>query len=252
VVLKMEKKSTDPWQHDTLFHKLYESGHIPKGWTAFFEEPKVKSLIRNISKELETQSKIDGLRIFPRPEEVFRALSVPPEDVKAIIQGQDPYSNFNSAEGLCFSVRKGNKVNPSLKNMFKALHEQGIHIPQDHGSLEDWTEEGVLLLNTALTVTEGQANSHRSLWSTFTNMLVDYILKRTDKVVWFLWGKQAQTLIKRIKSEKGKTFHILACPHPSPLAGTRFVDYHHENPQFQQCNLWLMQQERKPINWNLY
>lgn len=244
-----KKDSPDPWRKLNLYELTYEA--IPKGWEPFFQQKEIQDLLQKISKELSEQAALDSVRIFPRPQEVFRALDVPPTELRAVIMGQDPYPNFDSAEGLCFSVRKGNKINPSLKNIFTALKAQGFAVPKVHGSLQDWVEEGVLLLNTALTVREGQPNSHRSLWAPFTDALIDYVLTHTDKVVWMLWGRQAQRLSKKIEAAPDKKFKVLSCVHPSPLCGHRFVQHQEEHTDFLRCNVWLLCQGQAAIRWDL-
>lgn len=189
-----------------------------------------------------------GKAIYPPQKDVFNAFSSTElADVKVVILGQDPYHGPNQAHGLSFSVLPGIKPPPSLVNMYKELSHDipGFHIP-NHGYLQSWAEQGVMLLNTVLTVEQGLAHSHASLgWETFTDRVISAINERRDGVVFLLWGSHAQ---KKGRIIDRKRHHVLAAPHPSPLSAHRgFLGCHH----FSQTNALLEQQGLAPINWQL-
>lgn len=189
-----------------------------------------------------------GKVIFPPQSEVFNAFKATEfEDVKVVIIGQDPYHGPNQAHGLCFSVLPGVKTPPSLKNMYKELAQdiEGFEIPQ-HGYLQSWAEQGVLLLNTVLTVEQGKAHSHaKSGWETFTDRVIEAVNAHQSGVVFLLWGAHAQKKGRMIDRSK---HHILAGPHPSPLSAHRgFFGCRH----FSQTNQLLTEQGKAPIEWTL-
>ncbi|WP_440055350.1 uracil-DNA glycosylase [Pseudoalteromonas sp. T1lg65] len=190
----------------------------------------------------------EGINVFPPQEQVFEAFKVTPfEQVKVVILGQDPYHGPNQAHGLCFSVLPGIKPPPSLNNMYKELAQDisGFTIP-NHGYLLKWAEQGVLLLNTVLTVEQGQAHSHKHLgWERFTDVVVNQLNEHAEGIVFLLWGSHAQ--------KKGKTIdknrhHVLHAPHPSPLSAHRgFFGSGH----FSKANTLLSQMGKQPIDWTL-
>lgn len=158
-----------------------------------------------------------GVRIFPPMDEIFNAQKLTPyNDVKAVILGQDPYHEYGQAQGLCFSVRKGVRIPPSLQNIYRELHDDtGLPVPH-HGSLVEWAQHGVLLLNTVLTVREHQANSHRGRgWETYTDRVISLLNQREKPMVFILWGSPAQ----RKQSLITNPAHlVLKGRHPSPLS----------------------------------
>jgi uracil-DNA glycosylase len=160
--------------------------------------------------------------IYPKKSDIFNALNYTDyDDVKVVLLGQDPYHGPNQAHGLSFSVLPGQKLPPSLKNMLKELKEDlGCELP-DHGELTHWAKQGVLLLNTVLTVRAGEANSHQKKgWELFTDAIIESIAKREKPVVFLLWGKPAQS--KRPIIERYNHDHIIfESPHPSPLSAHR-------------------------------
>jgi uracil-DNA glycosylase len=195
--------------------------------------------------EAERQS---GKVIFPPAQDVFNAFRATEfGDVKVVILGQDPYHGPNQAHGLCFSVLPGVKTPPSLVNMYKELAQdiEGFQIPQ-HGYLQSWAEQGVLLLNTVLTVEQGKAHSHsKSGWETFTDRVIEAINQQQSGVVFLLWGAHAQKKGRFIDRDK---HHVLAGPHPSPLSAHRgFFGCRH----FSQTNTLLAQQGKSVIDWHL-
>ena len=189
-----------------------------------------------------------GKVIYPPQQDVFNALRYTPlESVKVVILGQDPYHGPDQAHGLCFSVLPGVKTPPSLVNIYKELAADidGFVIPK-HGTLTRWAEQGVLLLNTVLTVEQGKAHSHAKWgWETFTDAVIDAVNRHQQGVVFLLWGSHAQKKGMHIDTSK---HHVLSAPHPSPLSAHRgFLGCKH----FSQTNQLLSSQNKSPINWQL-
>jgi uracil-DNA glycosylase len=191
--------------------------------------------------------------IFPVESDVFRAFStVDLADVKVVILGQDPYHGVgidgnSQAHGLAFSVRKGIKVPPSLVNIYKELTQDiSDFTPPKHGNLMSWAEQGVLLLNTVLTVQQGQAHSHAKLgWETFTDKIIAELNEHNAGCVFMLWGSHAQKKGKNINQQKHL---VLNGPHPSPLSAYRgFFGCQH----FSKANHWLSEQKKSPIDWRI-
>lgn len=165
--------------------------------------------------------KAAGKRIFPKGSDWFRALDLtPPESVRVVILGQDPYHGEGQAHGLCFSVQPGVKVPPSLVNIYKELKSDlGIDPPR-HGFLEAWAKQGVLLLNTCLTVEEGQAASHAGKgWEELTDTVIRHVAEGPRPVVFMLWGSHAQSKRAWIPADRGHL--VLTSNHPSPLSALR-------------------------------
>ena len=185
------------------------------------------------------------VRVFPEEKNVFNALELTPfESVKVVILGQDPYHGFGQAHGLSFSVQKGTPLPPSLKNIYKELQEDiGGEFPTE-GDLSHWAKQGVLLLNTVLTVEEGNANSHKGMgWETLTNRLIESLNELNHPVIFILWGKPAQEKEKLITNP---SHVILKAPHPSPLSAYR--GFFGSKP-FSRVNDILIQQGQTPICW---
>lgn len=185
------------------------------------------------------------VRVFPDEKNVFNALELTPfESVKVVILGQDPYHGFGQAHGLSFSVQKGIPLPPSLKNIYKELQEDiGGEFPTE-GDLSHWAKQGVLLLNTVLTVEEGNANSHKGMgWERLTNHLIESLNELNHPVIFILWGKPAQDKEKLITNPNHV---ILKAPHPSPLSAYR--GFFGSKP-FSRVNDILMQQGQSPIRW---
>jgi uracil-DNA glycosylase len=155
--------------------------------------------------------------IFPSMHDIFNSLKYTAyQDIKAVILGQDPYHEPNQAHGLCFSVKRGVPKPPSLVNIFKELESDMGIAPPEHGCLEDWAKQGVLLLNTVLTVRRGQANSHKGKgWETFTDRVIELLNEREKPMVFLLWGANAKAKTELITN---KQHLILTAPHPSPLS----------------------------------
>ena len=185
------------------------------------------------------------VRVFPEEKNVFNALELTPfESVKVVILGQDPYHGFGQAHGLSFSVQKGIPLPPSLKNIYKELQEDiGGDLPTE-GDLTHWAKQGVLLLNTVLTVEEGNANSHKGKgWERLTNRLIESLNELKYPVIFILWGKPAQDKEKLITNPNHV---ILKAPHPSPLSAYR--GFFGSKP-FSRVNDILIQQGQSPIRW---
>ena len=185
------------------------------------------------------------VRVFPEEQNVFNALELTPfESVKVVILGQDPYHGFGQAHGLSFSVQKGIPLPPSLRNIYKELQEDiGGELPTE-GDLSHWAKQGVLLLNTVLTVEEGNVNSHKGMgWEKLTNRLIESLNELKHPVIFILWGKPAQDKEKLITNPN----HVLLkAPHPSPLSAYR--GFFGSKP-FSRVNDILIQQGQTPIRW---
>lgn len=185
--------------------------------------------------------------IFPEKDDIFNALRFTDyEDVKVVILGQDPYHGHGQAHGLSFSVKPGVKIPPSLRNIFKELNaDLGYEVPHN-GYLKKWAEQGVLLLNTVLTVREGEANSHRGKgWEHFTDRVITLLNEREKPVIFILWGKPAQSKLKLINEDKHK---IIMSVHPSPLSARR--GFFGSKP-FSKVNQLLKEQGEKEIDWQI-
>ena len=199
---------------------------------------RLRSILAN---EYKTQT------IYPNMYDIFNALKYTSySDVKAVILGQDPYHGPGQAHGLCFSVKKGVEAPPSLENIFKEIKDElGIE-PPNHGELTAWTKQGVLLLNTVLTVRAGQANSHKGLgWESFTDKVIELLNERNKPMVFLLWGANARQKTTLITNP---AHLILSCAHPSPLSAYNgFFGCGH----FKRCNDFLISNGEDPIDWRL-
>jgi uracil-DNA glycosylase len=217
---------------------------MDKSWEKVLQEEMEKSYFRKLMLDLDQA--FEKETIFPDKNEIFKTFQLTPYDrVKVVIIGQDPYHEKGQAEGLAFSVKKGVKIPPSLRNIFKELESDlGIDKP-DHGSLVSWAEEGVLLLNTVLTVREGEANSHAGLgWKIFTDEVIKKLGEREEPVIFILWGNQAKEKGKFIASHH----RIISSAHPSPLSGRR--GFFGSKP-FSKANGYLMAMGKDPVEWKI-
>ncbi len=207
-----------------------------------FKKPYYKDLYSFVKKEYESRV------IYPPADQIFEALHFTPlSKVKVVILGQDPYHNTHQAHGLAFSVPKDQeKLPPSLINIFKELHDDlGIEMPQ-HGCLTSWAKQGVLLLNTVLTVRAHQAASHQGKgWECFTDAILQAVNKEDRPIVYMLWGTPAQLKAQFLNNP----YHlILKAPHPSPLSAYRgFFGCRH----FSKCNRFLTEHGESPIDWQI-
>lgn len=207
------------------------------------QQPYFQQMMQFIERE-----RAAGKTIYPPSQDVFNAFDLTEFDkVKVVILGQDPYHGPNQSHGLCFSVQPGVKIPPSLANMYKELASDisGFTIPQ-HGFLRSWAEQGVLLLNTVLTVEQAQAHSHAKIgWERFTDTVIQQLSVHCNGLVFLLWGSHAQK--KGLVIDKQKHY-ILSAPHPSPLSAYRgFFGCRH----FSQTNNLLKQQNKSPIDWQV-
>lgn len=207
-----------------------------------FEQPYMLQLGEFLREEKRT-----GKRIFPAGNEIFNAFEhTPLERVKVVILGQDPYHGVGQAHGLCFSVRPGVQVPPSLQNIFKEIHaELDLPIP-GHGHLTAWADRGVLLLNSVLSVECARAASHQGRgWETFTDRVIETVNREREGVVFMLWGSYAQRKGSIIDADKHL---VLKAPHPSPLSAHRgFFGCGH----FQAANEYLVSLGEAPVDWSL-
>ena len=200
-----------------------------------------KQLFQTIKQEYNTRL------IFPPANDIFNAFHLTPlKEVKVVILGQDPYHNHGQAHGLCFSVQKGVNVPPSLVNIYQELHDDlGCTIP-NHGCLTKWAEQGVLMLNTVLTVRAHKPNSHQGKgWEYFTDAIIEAVNKEDRPIVYLLWGRPAQKKASMLNNPKHL---ILKAPHPSPYsADTGFFGCRH----FSQANEFLRSHGVDPVDWQI-
>lgn len=207
-----------------------------------FEQPYMQGLREFLQRE-----KRAGKQIFPAGDEMFAAFEHTPLDrVKVVILGQDPYHGPGQAHGLCFSVRPGVAIPPSLVNIFKEIQaELGLPIP-NHGNLTAWADQGVLLLNSVLSVECARAASHQGQgWETFTDRVVELVNREREGVVFMLWGSYAQ---RKGAVIDGRRHCVLKAPHPSPLSAHRgFFGCGH----FRAANEYLLSRGETPIDWSL-
>jgi len=206
-----------------------------------FRKPYYKTLYEFVKEEYNTK------QVFPPAEDLFNAFHLTPlSKVKVVILGQDPYHNVGQAHGLSFSVKPGEKIPPSLQNIYQELQEDcGCSIP-NHGYLVKWAQQGVLLLNTVLTVRAHEANSHQGMgWEEFTDAAIRAVNAQNRGVVYLLWGRPAQNKKPMITNPKHL---VLTAPHPSPLSAYRgFFGCKH----FSRANEFLVNNGQTPIDWQI-
>jgi len=219
--------------------------NIENSWDKKLEGEFDKSYYINLRQFLVNEYKTRN--IFPPMNNIFNALKLTPyEDVKVVILGQDPYHGAGQAHGLSFSVQPGVRIPPSLLNMYKELrNDLECYIP-NNGYLVPWAKQGVLLLNTVLTVREGEANSHKNKgWENFTDRVISLLNDREKPIVFLLWGSNAKEKIKLITNPR---HYILTTVHPSPLSANRgFMGCKH----FSKTNEILKSLEEKEIDWQI-
>ena len=220
-------------------------GAIQNDWLVVlqgeFRKPYYKQLFQTVTKEYKTH------QVFPPADDIFNAFHLTPfHKVKVVILGQDPYHGDGQAHGLCFSVKPEVEIPPSLVNIYQELHDDlGCTIPS-HGYLTKWAEQGVLMLNTVLTVRAHQANSHRGIgWEEFTDAAIEALNKEDRPIVFILWGRPAQMKKRMLTNPKHL---ILEAPHPSPLSAYR--GFFGIRP-FSQTNQFLMENGLEPIDWQI-
>lgn len=206
-----------------------------------FKKPYYKALYEKVAQEY------NQTKVFPAPDDIFNAFHLTPlKDVKVVIIGQDPYHNDGQAHGLCFSVKPEVDIPPSLVNIYQELRDDlGCEIP-NNGYLVKWAKQGVLLLNTVLTVRAHQANSHRGIgWERFTDAVIEAVNKEDRPIVFLLWGRPAQMKKSMLNNPKHL---ILEAPHPSPLSAYRgFFGCRH----FSKTNEFLERNGLTPIDWQI-
>lgn len=219
---------------------------LPERWkSAIFahtDETKFADLQAAVARERE------NFAVYPPEGQVFRALELtPPQAVRAVILGQDPYHEAGQATGLAFSVARGVKLPPSLRNIYAELESDLGIAPAPHGDLSAWAQQGVLLLNTVLTVRGGAANSHAKLgWQAFTDAILAATADFPQPIAFILWGAQAQKKAALLSSAAPRL--LLFAPHPSPLSAYR--GFFGSRP-FSQCNEFLQKNGQAPIDWRL-
>lgn len=219
--------------------------HIGNEWDALLADEIRKDYYLQLREFLKQE--YSTYRIYPPMEDIFNALRhTSYSDVRAVILGQDPYHGAGQAHGMCFSVRKGTPPPPSLQNIFKEIRAELGYDPPSHGELTAWADSGVLLLNTVLTVREGQANSHRGKgWEKFTDRIIQLLNERQQPIVFLLWGGNARSKAGLIMNPNHL---VLQCAHPSPLSAYNgFFGCGH----FVKANEFLVQHGMQPINWKL-
>ncbi|KAJ3119832.1 hypothetical protein HK098_005110 [Nowakowskiella sp. JEL0407] len=233
------RESLDPGYYS--IEKMY----MPDDWLlAFYKEilkPYYKGIKMFLAKE-ENEKKI----IYPPSSDLFSFMKCPIQSIKVVIIGQDPYHGPGQAHGLCFSVREGVRIPPSLRNIYKELQSDlGKFTVPKHGYLQNWCEQGVLMLNASLTVRKSEANSHQNIgWAQFTDAIINYVNQSLDHVVFLLWGKDAQK--KGLKINKIKHL-VLNAAHPSPFsANNGFFGCKH----FSKTNTYLEKNRKQAINWD--
>lgn len=220
-------------------------GAITNDWLEIFQEEFKKTYYKKLfaTVKLEYRTK----QVFPPADDLFNAFHMTPmHEVKVVILGQDPYHNNGQAHGLCFSVKKGVDVPPSLVNIYKELHDDLGCTTPNHGCLTQWANQGILLLNTVLTVRAHEANSHRGIgWETFTDAAIAALNRQERPIVFILWGAPAQ---KKKAMLTNPQHLILEAPHPSPLSAYR--GFFGSKP-FSKTNEFLKSNGIEPVNWQI-
>ncbi len=218
---------------------------LPPSWLSVLEDEFKKPYIDELRQFLNLERR--QYTVFPKGQDMFSAFWLTPFDaVRVVILGQDPYHGPNQAHGLCFSVQKGIRPPPSLKNIFQEICDDIGGSPPNHGDLTEWATQGVLLLNTVLSVRAHQANSHRGRgWESLTDRVISELNRRHEGLVFVLWGSSAGRKAQMID---GRRHLILRSPHPSPLSAHRgFFGCRH----FSAINAHLERRDQPPIRWQL-
>ncbi len=219
--------------------------HIGNSWDTILQDEFKKDYYLKLREFLKYE--YSHYHVYPNMYDIFNALKYTDyNDVRAVILGQDPYHGPGQAHGLCFSVKKGVVPPPSLKNIFKELYEDLGVVPPQSGELIPWTKQGVLLLNTVLTVRQGQANSHKGKgWEQLTDSIIKKLNEREKPIAFILWGGNARSKSGLITNPKHGIFQ---CAHPSPLSAFNgFFGCRH----FSKVNNFLVQNGMEPIDWSL-
>lgn len=216
---------------------------IHESWKEVLEDQFVMDYWSRLTESVR-KSYLEG-SVYPPPKDIFRAYDLCPFDqVKVVIVGQDPYHGPSQANGLCFAVHDGITLPPSLKNIYKEIQSDIGVSPRPSGDLSRWATQGVLLLNSVLTVQAAKPASHAGLgWEAFTDATIDALNLLKENVVYLLWGKYAQKKGERIDRTHNL---VLESAHPSPFSATLFHGNHH----FSRCNAYLKDHGREPIDWS--
>jgi uracil-DNA glycosylase len=235
-------------QHNVKAGNLI-SGLEDPGWKEVLSGAIRSKSFQNVESFLE-QERASGATVYPTEEDIFASLNLCPfEKVKVVIVGQDPYHGPGQGHGLAFSVRHGVKPPPSLKNIVReAMDDVGIDEPA-HGNLEHWANQGVLLLNTVLTVRRGEANSHsKQGWEDFTDAVISSLAERKEGVVFLLWGNPAAKKAKNVDESKHV---VIQTSHPSPLGATKTKSPFLGSRCFSRANKALEERGKTPIDWSV-
>ena len=220
---------------------------VPASWQAAIGAEFSKPYFQSLAKFVDDERQAFPLKIYPSEDQVLAALQLTPFDrVRVVLLGQDPYPGEGMAHGLCFSVQPTiKKLPPSLKNIFKEMRtDLDLPIP-DHGCLTAWAEQGVLLLNTILTLREGQPLSHKERgWEIFTDEIIRQVSAKSERVVFVLWGKTAQSRMKLIDTSRHA---VIASAHPSPLSARAFFG----SRPFSRINAALREAGQPEIDWRI-
>ena len=206
-------------------------------WSEFFNTQDLDSLMNMLDNSLKT--------IYPSPENIFRVFDIKPKDIKIVILGQDPYYNPGQAMGLAFSVNPDVKTPKSLINIFKEL-KSDLSVERTNPDLSDWHEQGVFLLNTALSVPEKEPNKHKKYWKNFTNDLIKYLTKVNPNIIYIMWGNNAKAFGQKIEKCLNSKDLIHYSPHPSPLSA--YQGFFNSKP-FSWTNQKLKELGKTEIKW---
>lgn len=242
VIVYEEKECT--WENTSLEEFIYKYSGMPIYYKPFFERGDVKEEIQKISNHIKQEVQ-EGAIIYPRIDQVFRALSLSVKSIKVLLIGQDPYHNGNAC-GLAFSIEnKDADMNPSLKNIIKECENCYFDMVPDSGDLSLWTSQGVMLLNTALTVRKGEANSHSKIWNKFTTLLLEWMISQHPDMIGLLWGRHAIDVGKHIDKK-------VCTSHPSPLGADKTCGEHPPftgSKCFRKVNALLSENNVTKIQW---
>lgn len=236
--------SNNNWNNISLVSYL-EKDNYPKEWSNLFNLPEIQECLSNISEFLKSQNK---KIIYPEIYNVFNAFHFTPiNKIKVILLGQDCYHNGN-ATGLCFDIKNSKNINPSLRNIYKELKNENYDI-KTNGNLSHWADNGVLMLNTSLSVEKGKPDSHYSIWLPFTKIVIDYISKNTTNIAWLLMGRRAHQFQSLIDTNKHQTF---LTSHPSPFSahrGNKLIPAFLGSNVFNKINDYLKDNGKEKLNY---
>jgi uracil-DNA glycosylase len=244
----MRESDRDKTTPQTPVDRLLSSLKDP-GWKESLANITSSATFKDLANFIENERQ-QGKTIYPPEEDIFSALNLCPlSQVRVVIVGQDPYHGRGQGHGLAFSVRKGIRPPPSLQNIFKeAINDVGIE-PPSHGYLKCWAEQGVLLLNTVLTVREGEANSHANRgWEEFTDAIIETLNTQKEGLVFLLWGNPAA---KKASGVDGSRHAIIKTSHPSPLGATKTKAPFLGSKCFSRANEALLQSGKESIDWSV-